>query len=144
MTSLLLPVGVYVFYIWFLAIKNFRVRIGSVGNGEVRADYFKTYTGQEPSSKVIVTGRHYDNQFQLPMLFFVTCLSVQVFSLSQSNGSTSPSGFVACAWIFVLSRFVHSWIHLGSNRLRLRILAFTIGWLAILLMWVLLLVSQLV
>ena len=45
---------------------------------------------------------------------------------------------VALAWLYVAARVVHAFVHLGSNRLRLRIRAYFAGWLTLLAMWVLL------
>jgi hypothetical protein len=40
------------------------------------------------------------------------------------------------AWMFVLSRLVHAYIHVTSNRLDRRTGAFGIGLIALFLMWV--------
>lgn len=48
------------------------------------------------------------NQFQVPVLFFVLVLALCV------QGSVSTAA-VVLAWLFVATRFVHSYIHIGSN-----------------------------
>ncbi len=44
--------------------------------------------------------------------------------------------FVVMAWIFVLSRFVHVYIHTGTNYMRHRFNAFAVGALVLLAMWI--------
>ena len=40
------------------------------------------------------------------------------------------------AWLYVLVRLVHSYIHLGGNRLGRRINAYFAGWLVLMALWV--------
>ena len=42
-------------------------------------------------------------------------------------------------WCFVLSRFLHTYIHLGSNHILYRLSAFFLGWVVVLALWVILL-----
>jgi len=125
--SLFYPMGFYIFYLWCLICLNFFVRKNAVINKEMSIKYFKTYTGDIPE-KVLVYGRHIDNQFQLPPIFLITCLSLHV---SQVTSTLT----VALAWGFVFSRLVHSYIHLGTNHLLRRATVYAIGWIFILSMW---------
>lgn len=127
--QLIIPMAIYVFYIWFLAVYMFRTRVQSVKDKDVTFGYFRTYTGQFLKEKAIVVGRHYDNQFQVPVLFFMTC--AVFIALDKINSIT-----LILAWSFVVSRFYHAWIHLGSNDVRKRVVAFVIGWAMVLLLWV--------
>jgi hypothetical protein len=43
---------------------------------------------------------------------------------------------VALAWGYVALRYVHAWIHLGSNRVRYRMRAYFASWLLLLAMWI--------
>ena len=44
--------------------------------------------------------------------------------------------FVVMAWIFVLSRLAHAYIHTTSNHVPTRFRAFAVGMLVLLLMWI--------
>lgn len=127
--ELILPMAIYMFYIAGLAVLLFRSRLKSLKNREVTFQYFKTYNVAPPPDKVLIIGRHYDNNFQVPLLFFVSCLTHMM--IGSVNMYT-----VGLAWFFVLSRFFHSFVHLGSNDVRFRVTGFALGWLAIVLMWV--------
>lgn len=119
----------YVFYIWILAVVNFRTRLHAIKSGQVHIKYFRAFIGEPPPEKIVVIGRHYDNQFQLPMLFFVA--GILHFALGHSDCLT-----LAFAWLFVVSRCVHSYIHLSGNNVRYRAIAFGTGWFMVMMLWV--------
>lgn len=123
------PMIVYVIYLFALAIYIFRARVMAIKTGKASFKYFRAFTGETPPESLIVAGRHYDNQFQLPMLFLVTGV------LYIALGFAGPVSIIF-AWIFVVSRVLHSWVHLGRNRVGQRAATFALGWIAIVAMWV--------
>jgi hypothetical protein len=110
------------FLYWLLSRKRFEaVRAGSIKAGEFRDNL------REPPESLSVYN-NLRNQFELPVLFYAVSLVLYV--------STADNwGTVALAWIFVLSRYVHSYVHLTSNRLRYRRPIFIIGFFAVMAMW---------
>lgn len=122
------PMSVYFLYIGLSTVHMFRVRKRAILTGAVHIKYYKSQTGDTPPENVVVVGRHYDNQFQVPMLFFITCLVHMQVGLSNSLT-------LVLAWLFVFSRFAHSWVLLGKNNILKRATAFGLGWLILLLMW---------
>ena len=70
----------------------------------------------------------YASQFQLPVLYYV--LTVLVIATRHAD-----IVFVVMAWLFVLSRLVHAYIHTGSNYVPHRFNAFAVGSLILLAMW---------
>lgn len=131
--NLIFPMAFYAFYMFALALYMFRSRVKALKSGEVSFKYFRTYSSESPTDRLLVIGRHYDNQFQVPILFFITCLAH--FCVNQANIFT-----VILAWAFVGSRLIHSYIHLGQNRIQKRAAAFALGWLILLAMWIQLLI----
>jgi len=67
------------------------------------------------------------NQFEVPVLFYV--LVLVIWSVSAVNILVH-----ALAWLFVLSRFVHAYIHIGRNHVPHRRAVFSIGCLLLLLL----------
>ncbi len=128
---LLLPMAFYVFYIWLLGLFLLMGRISAVRKKEVPPQYFKALQGFDLPEKLLNRTRHYDNQFQLPLLFFITCLVWLAL-----NRSTPV--VVGLAWAFVASRLIHSYVHLGTNNVIQRAASFVIGWVILAAMWVLL------
>jgi hypothetical protein len=64
------------------------------------------------------------NQFELPVLFYVLC------SMLWALHAVHWLALIAAA-VFVVSRIVHVYIHIGSNYVPARRQAFTIGWCAL-------------
>ncbi len=69
------------------------------------------------------------NQFEWPLFFHIACLL-----LIQFQAGTLA---MALAWIFIVGRVLHSAVQILTNNVRLRGLVFTINFLAVLGMWVL-------
>lgn len=125
---LIYPMALYILGMWCLTVYLFKSRVRAIKTKEVDFKYYKTHTGGTPSDRTILIGRHFDNQFQVPILFLITC--VFHFSVGMVNELT-----LILVWGFVLSRVLHSLIHLGANNLRKRVAAYGLGWILILGLW---------
>ncbi|HWB45378.1 MAG TPA: MAPEG family protein [Hyphomicrobiaceae bacterium] len=79
--------------------------------------------------RTIQVANCFRNQFELPVLFYVLVLLVLVTRMSDVL-------LVVLAWVFVLSRVVHAYIHTGSNDVRLRGGVYGVGALALIVMWI--------
>ncbi|MBT8132504.1 MAG: MAPEG family protein [Gammaproteobacteria bacterium] len=72
------------------------------------------------SLPVILTSKSLANQFQLPVLFYVLCLV-----LAQLNAVDTFALIIA--WLFVVTRYVHAYVHVSSNYVPMRLRAFLLG-----------------
>ena len=72
---------------------------------------------------------NYTNQFEFPVLFYAVC----AFALIVKGADAIMIGL---AWAFVLLRILHAYIHIGSNRIKIRAPIFMLGALVVLIMWV--------
>ena len=131
---ILYPIVFYIFYIFFIGVLLVRSRIKAVSSKQVSIKFFKTYSGQELNEQLTVLGRHFDNQFQIPVLFLFGC-----FALYMTDRVTSHS--LIFAWLFVISRLVHSWIHLTLNNVLHRMIVFIFGFLMTLIVWAFLIIN---
>ncbi len=113
-------------------IKMFRARVGAVKSGQIKAGYFKTYENLNLPEDVIKTARHFSNLFEAPVLFYVLCL------LGLFLGIDSMT-FVVLAWAYVIIRAFHAHIHMGQNKLAFRMTVYGLGWLVMLVMWIIVL-----
>ena len=113
-------------YIVYLVMA--RRRYFAVKSGEAKVGQYKVRS-TEPVSSVTVAN-NLINQFELPVLFYALCLALFV-----TNGVNYLT--LTLAWLFILSRYVHAWVHLTSNTLRHRRRAFFSGAGVLLLAWVL-------
>lgn len=75
------------------------------------------------------------NQFEWPLFFYVVCLL-----LLEQHGIEPVQ--IWLAWLFVAGRLVHSCIQVFTTNVRLRGVVFTINFLAVLGMWLLLVIGN--
>jgi hypothetical protein len=106
-----------------------RARFASVKRGDVKARYYKLMAGQNVPDKIIQTTRNFNNQFEVPLLFYV------VGTLYIAMGIESTFALY-CAWLFVVFRVIHAYIHLSYNYVLHRLLAFWIALCCVLALWV--------
>lgn len=106
----------------------------AVADGNAKVSQFRE-NRDEPSESLFVRNA-LENQFELPVLFYAVCLALQ------ASGAVDALT-LSLAWLFVVSRYVHSFIHVTSNRIRHRQPAFVVGFLAVIALWVLLAVNLL-
>lgn len=126
--TILLPVFVLVFLTFGLMFWMGFSRIGALKRGESKIkDVALGQTNWPPRVQQIHNS--YVSQFQLPMLFYV--LTVLAMFTRQADYL-----FVVLAWLFVLTRFVHAYIHTTSNYVRHRFNAFLAGAIILLAMWI--------
>ena len=124
----LLPVFVQVALTFALLIWMASVRTASVTRGETKLRDIALGQSAWPAKPTQISNC-YDSQFQIPLLFYV--LVVLAWMTKQADLI-----FVVMAWIFVLSRLAHAYIHTGSNHVPTRFRVFAVGMIVLLLMWI--------
>lgn len=113
-------------FVVLLLIPLVRVRAGL--RREIVTDDFKYGEAPTVPPYVSLPNRNYTNLLELPMLFYVVCLTLHV-----TAGASSMA--VLVAWIYVGLRVVHSLIHLSYNRVVHRLSAFALGNVALVVLW---------
>lgn len=131
---MLYPMFMMVMLTYVVMLITVRVRMSSVRRGEVPISYFSVFQGENIPEMVHKTNRHFDNLFEMPVLFYLAGLLYIALDLSDQFP-------VACAWAFVVFRVIHTCIHLGYNNIRHRLVAFTLGNLCVLAMWISIVIS---
>lgn len=76
------------------------------------------------------------NQLELPFLFYI----LTILAIITRKADVL---FVALAWIFVVSRLAHAYVHVTSNRIAIRGPVFGIGLLVLTIMWLIFIVEVL-
>lgn len=84
-------------------------------------------TGKE-SDRSLVVNKNLANQFEIPVLFHAVCILLYITDADNI-------GTVALGWVFVIARYVHTYVHVTSNNLRYRAPAFAISMASVILMW---------
>jgi len=123
---------VLTFIIGSIAIK---VRFDSVKKGDVSVRYYKLMQGEDVPEIVTKTTRCFNNQFEVPVLFYVVC------TLYVSLGIESLLGLIF-AWLFVILRSIHAYIHLSYNNILHRMRVYWLACMSVLVLWINLVVHQ--
>lgn len=123
--------------VMFVFLRMAKVRFGAVRAGEMNPAFYKTYQGDEEPEHMRVVTRHFLNLFEMPVLFYVVVLMAYV---SHQTGAWMTT----LAWLYVASRCVHSWVHLGSNDVLTRFRAYLASNVVLTLLWVSLFVRLIV
>ena len=103
-------------------------RMSAIKSGTTKPSDYRIPTVEPESSAT--AARSLINQFELPVLFYAACLVL--FVLGAANLAA-----ILIAWLFALSRLVHAFVHVTSNRLRYRRPLFIAGFFSVLGMWLL-------
>jgi len=122
----LLPVFVLVGLTFFLLFMTASARTRSLTSGEVK---FKDIAlGKNWPDRAAQIGNSFNNQFQLPVLFYV----LVAIALPLRHADLV---FVLLSWVFVVTRFVHAGVFITSNNVKRRFYAWFAGVLVLLAMW---------
>ena len=124
----LLPLFVQVALTFGLLIWMASARTATISRGETKMRDIALGQPAWPAKPTQISNC-YDSQFQIPVLFYV--LVILAWITRQADLL-----FVVMAWIFVLSRLAHAYIHTTSNHVPTRFRAFAVGMLVLLLMWI--------
>ena len=124
---LLLPVFVHVLMILVIAGRMGRARAGAVRDGEVKLSDI-ALDGSKWPDEALKLANNYNNQFQLPVLWYAALALLLVTGLADVVS-------VALSWAFVASRLAHAWIHTGSNAVYQRFQAFAAGFACLAFIW---------
>ena len=125
---ILFPIVAMVALVVFVVVRIARSRIRAVRRRDISVGFYKLYQGSEEPDELRALRRHFANLFELPILFYVACIVAYV--------SVQVDIFlVLLAWLFVVSRYVHSYIHLTCNIVIYRFRVYGIGLAVLVLMW---------
>ena len=127
--DLLLPGALLALYtIVFFGYLGFR-RLQAVKEEEIGVAFFRTYDDGTQPEKLQVLSRHAINLLETPVLYYLALVfltvadRVSIITLSLAYG-------------YLITRWIHAWIHLGSNRVNRRFTAFTASMLLLTGLWI--------
>lgn len=125
---ILMPVFLQILLTSVVLVLMGRRRIRAAKNKEISVSAFKTMNLNGANEQVIATSRNFENQFQMPMLYLFSVLFTLQLGLADM-------GYVVMGAAFVLLRLVHTFVHIGSNNVRLRFNVFLLGCVVLWAIW---------
>jgi hypothetical protein len=125
---ILYPVFAMFALVAIVLLRMRRMRFAAVRSGEVSIKYYRAYQeGDEPEALRVVS-RHFVNLFEMPVLFYVGVIMTYI-------AQHVTAWMVLLAWAYVALRYLHSWVHLGSNDVRMRVTVYFASAAVLLLLW---------
>ena len=132
--TILYPVFAMAGLTFFCVFRMGVLRYGAVGRGEIDGRFYRLYKdGEEPEYLRVLT-RHVINLYEAPILFY----TISIIAFMTGTDSTL---ILTLAWAYVALRYVHSYIHLTSNRVINRFRVFATSQITLLALWIVVLVS---
>jgi hypothetical protein len=125
---LLLPALIHVGLVFFLVFMTGGGRVAAARRGEVRLKDVALDASKWPDH-LRKRANNYQNQFELPVLFYALIAFLLATRLVDAVQ-------VILAWMFLITRLVHTYIHIGRNVVIDRFYAFVASVITLLAMWV--------
>jgi len=126
--AILLPLFVEVILTFALLFWLAPLRARNFATGAVRREDIALREQKWPQQTLQV-GNSFSNQFELPVLFYVLTILAFVTRLAGIL-------FVMLAWIFVLFRLLHAFVHVTSNNVQRRGVLFIVSAVVLAVMWI--------
>jgi hypothetical protein len=104
------------------------MRFAAVRSGKVSIDYYRAFRDGDEPEELRVVSRHFVNLFEMPVLFYVVIIMIHITE-------SVSSWLITLAWLYVALRYLHSYIHLGSNDVRKRVTVYLASAFVLLVMW---------
>ncbi|HXV40648.1 MAG TPA: MAPEG family protein [Steroidobacteraceae bacterium] len=105
-----------------------RQRFAAARAGRVDPRYYKVFRGEGEPPDVAATARNLTNLYEMPTLFYAGI----AIAFAAGRGGVL---LVALAWAYVALRYVHSAIHLTTNKVIWRFRAFAASMFVLLAFW---------
>jgi len=102
----------------------------------VNPKFYRDYLGFVEPDNLRVASRHVVNLYEATVLFYTVSIIAYV---------TEVGGFaiIAMAWAYVLLRYLHSYVHLTSNKVLLRFRLFAASHAILVAIWITVFASML-
>ena len=128
--SLIMPAVAMAALILFVYLMITVLGVSAKMSGALSDDYSRNKSGTPPPDWLANWGRNFTNQFELPVLFFA------LVALQAAMPDTIDHLQPTLAWVFVGTRYLHTFIHVTINHVGLRFLAHRAGFVVLAIMWV--------
>lgn len=128
------PMFAMVLLTFLVASRLLFLRVKALKAGTLTLSQFRLNSGDIPDN-IIQTARNYSNLFEIPVLFYVAGVAAIAMRVD-------GSAIMVAAWLFVLARVLHSWVHLTTNNVINRFRIYVFGNFCVVAMWGLLLMDH--
>ena len=129
--QILYPIAVLVALVMVMTVLMLRERVQEMKARRIHPQKVATSTQMAGVLQNTRAADNYKNLFEMPVLFYACCLALLALQ------AVTPL-LLGLAWAYVALRLLHSFIHVGYNKVMHRFNVFALSALVLLVMWVLL------
>ena len=134
--QILFPVFAMIALTTFVVFRLGFARWGAVARREINIHFFESYRSYDEPEPLRILSRHLVNLFETPVIFYLASIMIYV------TGQTTAL-LLGLSWLYVLSRYVHTFVHLTSNIVLWRFRVFGLSVVILTAIWFLLLIQLL-
>jgi hypothetical protein len=127
--AIFLPMMALVAWTFIIMLYLAYKRWGAGFAGRLKRGEYKVGESVDAPVDVRLAGRNFSNLFEMPVLFYVLCLTLYV-----THNVTQA--LMVLAWIYVALRIVHTLIHVTYNKIIHRFSVYAISCFLLLAMWI--------
>lgn len=130
-TLFLYPVFALILLHYIVMFVMGRRRFQAMARGEVKPGVFKLYRDADMAQTpehLQLASRNYSNLFEMPVLFYA--LVPLLLHFQKLDAVT-----LGCLWAYVITRYIHSYVHVTHNKILIRMRVFFLGTLVLLFLW---------
>lgn len=128
LATVLAPLFAQVLLVLIVSILMATRRVRAVRNKQAKTSALVGDPGAWPKP-ALLAANSFTNQFEFPVLYYL----LTVLALITKKADLF---FVVMAWLFVVTRYLHAFIHTTSNRMPHRFYVFIAGVFVLTVMWV--------
>lgn len=132
--QILFPVFAMIALTTFVVFRLGFARWGAVARREINIHFFESYRSYDEPEPLRILSRHLVNLFETPVIFYVVSIMIYV------TGQTTAL-LLALSWLYVLSRYVHTFVHLTSNIVLWRFRVFGVSVVILTVIWLVFLIQ---
>ncbi|MBX3703845.1 MAG: MAPEG family protein [Steroidobacteraceae bacterium] len=111
-----------------VVVRLARQRFAAARAGRVDPRYYKVFKGEGEPADVAATARNLNNLYEMPTLFYA---GIAIAFAAGRSGTL----LLALAWAYVALRYLHSAIHLTTNKVIWRFRVFAASLFVLLAFW---------
>jgi hypothetical protein len=126
--SILYPVIAMVGLTITIWVVLYRRRVAELRRSRINPQRISTSQDAASVLKDVTAADNFRNLFEVPVLFYILCLSLYVTQ-------TVTSLLLGLAWVFVVLRGLHSYIHVTYNKVMHRFIVYLVSCLCLWAMW---------
>jgi len=123
------PLSMMLLLVMILFVLLFIARMYALYTKKVDLNYYETFQGRESPMYLTKVTNNVNNLFEVPPIFYMAATLVILLNIESES-------MLFCAWGFVITRYIHSLVHVTINNYLMRGGIFTVSIFFLVALWV--------